>query len=240
MRRSVLGKSKIEYTQYYCNFYEGCAHGCVYCYSRMIKRKSYYEWVNPKPVLNAVELLRQDIARLSEKPKDILVSSSTDPYQPKNDRLGLTRQVLKVLIDKGLPFSILTKSASVIHDLDLFENYPKCKVGFTIITLDNLVGLSAEPFASKISDRIIALRLLKERGVKTWVSVEPILPNLEHSNPFDIVHKLSDYVDWFVFGRLNYAKVPKDYYQDMVPKLVDLCNSLGVKYLIKKELKDSV
>ena len=240
MRRHVLIKSGVEYEDYACNYYEGCQHGCKYCYSRLIKRWSYWRWVeHAQPVLDAVQLLEKDIAKLREKPKDIMVCSSTDPYQPLDRKYGLTRRILETFIDAKLPFSVLTKGAEVIKDIALFADYSNCRVGLTITTLNDDVRRHYEPYSSSVVKRLGALKKLHDAGVRTWVSVEPIFPSLKETNPIDIIEVLADGIaDEFVFGKLNYQSAPDDFYREIVPKIISKCQEIGVKFFVKRELRE--
>lgn len=148
------------------------------------------------------------------------------------------RYILPILIEYKLPFSILTKSDLVMRDLDLLKGYDNCKVGFTIITLNDSVRRLLEPMAPSIDRRIKALKKLHDEGIKTWVSVEPILPDFQWSNPIEIILKLKDFVDWWVFGRLNYVSgIKPKLYKIASDEISNICNQLGVQYLIKKEMK---
>ncbi|MFC1902651.1 radical SAM protein [Chloroflexota bacterium] len=231
----------------YCiNCYNGCEHGCRYCYGMKVTHKTYSDWVKPVPRLQLPDLLRKDIEVLNQNPpakagiKDIMVSSITDCYQPIESQHRITRQVIKLLIENELPFTILTKSASVQDDIDLFRCYDKCKVGLTIVTLDDNIRQSLEPNASPIVDRIEALRKLNQAGISTYCSVEPILPK---SNPIDIVDELRDYVDLFEFGKWNpegdtQAVVKQilgmnysgDYYIDQFKQINDYCDKNKINY----------
>jgi len=239
-RRHILSLSKVEYMDYNCNYCEGCQHGCVYCWSRRVKRITYRDWINPCLVPNTLELLERDIELL--KPSgEIYVCESTDPYQPV--ARGLTRKVIRMLMDYNLNFSILTKSAAVKNDLNLLRDYSKCRLGFTIVTLTDSVRRSVEPFASPIQAREEILKLAHDMGIRTWVSVEPILPSLVLTDPLLIISTLMDYVDWFVFGRLNYLKgvryngvfwrATNEYYAKLMKKIIDFCDAHGIKYHVK-------
>ncbi len=202
--------------------YDGCEHGCRYCYAWGIKRKKhkyYSSWTNPIPVQNVVSDLQSQLSGMKNTTKanikDIFVSSLTDCYQPIESQHRITRQVIKLLIENELPFTILTKSATVLDDIDLFKNYDKCRVGFTIVTLDDNLRQSLEPNASSIADRIEALKELRQAGISTYCSVEPILPD-KRSDPIAIVDKLKDYVDLWEFGMWN----PKDDSKRLVEKIL--------------------
>lgn len=223
----------------YCiNCYNGCEHGCQYCYGMEITHKTYSDWIKPVPRIQFPDLLRKDVEVLKQNPeikagiKDIMVSSITDCYQPLEAQHGITREVIKILIENELPFTILTKSESVLNDVDLFKGYGKCRVGLTIVTLDDTLRRSIEPKTSPIQGRIEALRELHHAGIYTYCSVEPILPE---SNPIGVIDRLRNFVDLFEFGKLNptdnyKAKPNRDYYINIFKKIETYCDKNKVPY----------
>jgi DNA repair photolyase len=220
------------------NCYNGCEHGCRYCYGMETTHKTYDEWIKPVPRLQLIDWLRKDIEVLKHHPEikadieDIMVSSITDCYQPLEAQHRITREVIKLLIENELPFTILTKNASVLSDIDLFTGYDKCKVGLTIMTLFDNIRQSIEPKASPIQDRIEALKELHQAGVYTYCSVEPILPG---SNPIEVIERVKGFVDLFEFGKLNpndnYKVSPnKEYYIDVFTKINEYCDQNKINY----------
>jgi DNA repair photolyase len=177
--KSILTKSGIEGVDYALNPYVGCAHGCVYCYASFIKRFTSHkeEWgafVDVKA--NAAEVLALQMRRA--KPGNIVSGTVTDPYQPLEERHGITRACLEVLTAYDFPVSILTKSDLVLRDLDLFRRLKDVEVGFTIAALDDEVQRIFEPRSSPASARLAALAELAGAGVKTWAFCGPLLPFL--------------------------------------------------------------
>ena len=177
--KSILTKSGIEGVDYALNPYIGCAHGCVYCYATFMKRFTGHkeEWgafVDVK--VNAGEVLARQMKRA--KWGNITSGTVTDPYQPLEERYGITRACLEVLTDYDFPISILTKSDLVLRDLDLFRRLKDVEVGFTIAALDDEVQRLFEPRSSPASARLAALAELAGAGVKTWAFCGPLLPFL--------------------------------------------------------------
>ncbi len=177
--KSILTKSGIEGVDYALNPYVGCAHGCVYCYASFMKRFTGHkeEWgafVDVK--VNAAAVLARQMRRA--KPGNIVSGTVTDPYQPLEERYGITRACLEVLTDYDFPVSILTKSDLVLRDLDLFRHLKDVEVGFTITALDEEVQRVFEPCAPPASARLAALAELAEAEVKTWAFCGPLLPLL--------------------------------------------------------------
>jgi len=99
----------------------------------------------------------------------------------------------------NLPFTILTKNELVLRDIDLFKDYQWCRVGVTVVSLDDSVRQDLEPFISSIASQINVLKELNANGISTYVSIEPMLPIAE-SIPVDIVKALRNYTNLFEFG----------------------------------------
>lgn len=181
--RSVLTQqsrhSSIPY-DYTINPYRGCLFGCSYCYaSRFVyddadKKAKWGKWVEVKK--NAVDALQRESQKLYGK--TIFFSSATDPYQPIERKLGLTRALLQALLF-AFPqrLHIQTRSPLVVRDIDLFQKFgDSLDVGISIPTDSDTVRKAFEPRAPSIGRRLAAARQLKEAGIRTIASVAPLLP----------------------------------------------------------------
>jgi len=203
--KSVLSPCRISDIPYSVNPYVGCQHGCAYCYARfMLKYHLHPEpwgsFVDAK--INAPRILAEQLRRV--KPRLVLLSSVTDPYQPVEARLHLTRRCLEQLLDFSFPVTILTKSSLVTRDIDLFQEFTSCEVGLTITTLDESVRRSFEPSASRVEERLRALETLNASGVPTYAFLGPILPILSEASFEALVEKLRDVgVGRVLVDRLN-------------------------------------
>lgn len=224
------------------NCYQGCEHGCKYCYgrSRPYKVIEYEDWINAEPRSNTPELLRKQLKGMRQvtrdKIKDIFVCSACDAYQRKELEFEITKEVIEILVANKLPFTVLTKNTNVLRDIDLFKGYGRCRVGFTIITLDEEFRKLLEPNSSPIADRCEALRILKDTKIPTYCSVEPIMPD-KRSNPIEIVDELKDCVDLFEFGKWNPkfkddvpVKYDEGWYVEIFQELNRYCDELGINY----------
>lgn len=235
--RHVLSRSKIEYVSHCLNFREGCAHGCRYCYARIMKRQDYSTWrYGSRDVDFAVALLNNDVTglrRRGEVPTGILVSSSHDPYPPGSN--GLTRQLLEILAGEELPAWVLTKGGlRALDDMDLLQ-HDGARFGVTITTHDEKVREEYEPGAACTHKRMLALINAHLRGIFTWVSVEPPLPGLDIER---LVEQCQGWLDWAVIGKLNYVK---DGHRDWIAfreEAEEAFNLAGIPYLIKSELTE--
>jgi len=168
------------------NPYRGCEHGCVYCYARP---SHAYMGLSPgldfesklfiKP--NAAALLREELTATNYQPATIALGANTDPYQPIERDYRITRQVIEVLQEFNHPFGIVTKSASVLRDLDILTEMAKrglVKVAVSLTTLDAKLARSMEPRASTPTKRLSALEILSKAGIPTVVMMGPIIPGL--------------------------------------------------------------
>lgn len=200
--KTILSKSGI--TDYCLNPYVGCPHGCRYCYAEFMKkytghRETWGEFLDVKA--NAPELLAREIR--TKKRGEVMISSVTDPYNPIERRLKLTRQCLEILLEYNWPIFIQTKSPLVLRDIDLISKFSNCSVGITITTDDDAVCKILEPHAPPISERMNALKELHAKGIRTFAFVGPILPMKDAAA---LAIKLGQYVDWIYLDKMNYQK----------------------------------
>lgn len=166
------------------NPYVGCEHGCVYCYAR--PSHSYLD-LSPgldfetrifyKP--NAVERLLAEWERPGYVCAPITLGANTDPYQPAESRLGLTRQLLEVFLEHRHPVSIITKGTLLRRDLDLLHELAAqnlCSVAVSVPTLDNELKRILEPRVPAANRRLQLLGDLVAAGVPATVMLAPVIP----------------------------------------------------------------
>jgi DNA repair photolyase len=162
----------------------GCEHGCVYCFARP---SHGYRGFSPgidfetKIVVkaNAPELLRAALARPGYEPKTIVIGSNTDPYQPVERRLGLTRRLLQIFVETRHPVGIITKSANILNDLDLLSELARIDavhVCVSVTTIDHRLARIMEPRASTPKRRLDAIRMLAARNIPCAVLASPMIP----------------------------------------------------------------
>jgi DNA repair photolyase len=168
------------------NPYRGCEHGCVYCYARPTHA---YLGLSPgldfetklRVKFEAASLLERELARPGYACQPIALGTNTDPFQPVERRLRITRGVLEVLARCRHPLTIVTKSAAVVRDLDLLAPMARqdlARVAISVTTLDGELARRLEPRAAAPHRRLQAIRQLSEAGVPTAVMVAPIIPAL--------------------------------------------------------------
>ena len=177
--KTILTRSGISGVDYALNPYVGCAHACAYCYATFMKRFTGHEeeWGTFVDVrVNAAERLAREVKRA--RPGQVLLASVTDAYQPLEEKYGLTRACLEVLVGGDLRVCILTKSALVLRDLDLLRQLRDVEVAFTVTTLDEELRRRFEPGAAPIAQRLEALAQLSAAGLETWAFCGPLLPGL--------------------------------------------------------------
>ena len=199
--KSILNKTALP-ADYAVNPYLGCLHGCVYCYARyMLKFASkpgrWGEFVEVKE--NAVEVIAGELKR--KKTGRVYLSSVTDAYQPVEEKTGLTRKLLKLLVALKFPVTVQTKSALVLRDADILARAGNSEAGFSITTLDDEAGRIFEPRASLPSERIKALEELKNHGIKTFCMIAPVLPGITDVSA--IRRRLKGISDYFIEDDLN-------------------------------------
>jgi len=166
------------------NPYRGCEHGCVYCFARPT-----HAWLGLSPGLDfetrlfakpdAAERLREELAAPRYTPAVMALGTNTDPYQPVERKLGITRQILQVLAECRHPVSIVTKSALVLRDIDIIAAMAKdglANVSLSVTTLDAALARKMEPRAPSASRRLEAIRQLSDAGIPTGVMAAPIIP----------------------------------------------------------------
>jgi len=236
-RRTLIRRSGVEWTDYNANIYRGCAHNCKYCYARLMTKRFESEpsdWQDVKTVENAVELARRDIRSLH--PGRIMFCSMTDPYQPIEAETRLARKVLEVLLHTPFHVLILTKSPLVTRDYDLIRGHRNVEVGFTITSLEDIPFW--EPYAPGNTKRIEALKKAHSIGIKTFVSIEPWIPEITH--PQSIIEKLKHSVNRFIIGSMQYCDVPRSFYVRNLPALISWLKENKIDYYLKKELRSSL
>jgi len=206
--KSILNPSKIH--DYCVNPYTGCQVGCVYCYAALFMRRysghsePWGAFVDVK--VNAPALLAKQIVKA--KRGRIWFASVCDPYQPLEERYGLTRRSLEVLAGRDFPVEIQTKSARVRRDLDVIRRIPDVEVGFTIATGDETMARLFEPGASPVGERVEVLREFKAAGVSTFAFAGPLLPG----NPEKLAALLAGAADRVLIDRMNYIPAVKEFY----------------------------
>lgn len=168
------------------NPYRGCEHGCSYCFARPT-----HAFLGLSPGLDfetkllykpdAARLLRGELRAKSYRPRVIAMGTNTDPYQPLERSMGITRSILEVLRDFSHPVSIVTKSNLIVRDVDILGPMAARRLAIaalSVTTLDRRLARAMEPRAATPERRLDAIRALTQAGVPTTVLIAPVIPGL--------------------------------------------------------------
>ena len=201
------------------NPYRGCEHGCIYCYARPT-----HEYLGFSAGLdfeskimvktNAPELLRAELESPRWQPQTLVMSGVTDPYQPVERKLRITRGCLQVLAKFRNPVAIITKNRLVTRDIDLLRELAKFKavaVNVSVTSLDPNLQRVLEPRTSSPHARLDAIKQLRSAGIPTGVMVAPVIPALtDHEVPkiLDACAKAGAQFAGYTVVRLPWAVAP--------------------------------
>ena len=171
------------------NAYRGCEHGCSYCYARpshaylgLSPGLDFESRLFAKP--DAARILEAELRRPGYECRMIALGTNTDPYQPIERRLEITRQILEVLAAANHPVGITTKSGLVVRDLDILRSMAErnlVRVFLSVTTLDRRLARRMEPRAATPKKRLETIRALSAAGIPTGVMVAPVIPGLTDS-----------------------------------------------------------
>lgn len=251
--RSILNKHKNRdawfLDDYSINPYYGCSFNCIYCYT---KGSKYGEHIMKglSAKINAPTILEKQLKRRSRKGEYgiIALSTSTEAYMQIEEKLNLTRSILKIILRYRFPVHILTKSKLVLRDMDILKKIdenarlPKdleqkldhgAIISFSISTLDEKLAKILEPGAPKPTERLETMKKFKEAGFLTGVCFIPVLPFLSDSEEQldEMIKTAAEYgVDFCLIGALTlfgsgprdcktlYYRFLEEYYPELVPK----------------------
>ncbi len=173
---------------YSLNPYQGCEHGCIYCYAR----NSHEFWgysagldFERKIVVkkNTVELLETQFGNKNWKPKPIMLSGNTDCYQPIERELELTRNILKTCLKFKHPVSIITKNSLITRDIDVLTELAEHNLVHVMISItgtDEKMRQLLEPRTASYKNRMAVLEALSKHGIPCGVMVAPIIPGINN------------------------------------------------------------
>ncbi len=184
--RSALNRVTGMPFKWTLNPYMGCVHRCTFCYVRAFERRAdrpsddrYGRSVRIKP--NVVSVLRVELGRPAWARELVLVGAATDPYQPAEGRFRLTRGCLEALAERHTPFSIITRGPLVVRDVDVLQaaaRRVRVSVSLSVPTLDEAIWRLTEPGTAPPRQRLRAVRMLADAGIRVGVALAPILPGL--------------------------------------------------------------
>ncbi len=249
-RKSLLYKSGVEYADYCINHIEGCSHGCKFpCYAMNMKKrygaiKDYKDWIKPKIVENALGLLDKEIPKLKHKIEVVHLCFMTDPFMYKQKEvIDLTLKIIKRLNDDNIRCTVLTKGIYPKELINVEKYGRNNEYSITLVSLDKNFKINFEPGSAPYEDRIKSLKYLHDKGLRTWVSMEPYPSQDLFKQDLNVILKRISFVDKIIFGKLNYnVKVPnsldnKAFYDECANTVIDFCKNRGIDYHIKHGTK---
>ncbi|WP_206362889.1 PA0069 family radical SAM protein [Stenotrophobium rhamnosiphilum] len=200
--KSIISRNEspdIPYDQS-INPYRGCEHGCIYCFARPT-----HSYLNLSPGLdfetklfykhNAAELLEKELSKPGYVCSSINLGSATDPYQPIEKKLMVTRSLLEVLARFQHPATVLTKSAMVERDIDLLAEMAQkqlVSVAISITSLRDDLKRTLEPRAASVAARFKAVRRLRDAGIPVFVLFAPVIPFVNDSELEEVIKQAAE------------------------------------------------
>jgi len=185
---------------YSANPYQGCEHGCIYCYAR----NSYEYWGYSAGVdfesrivvkKNAPQLLKKFFENKNWQPAPISLSGNTDCYQPIERKMRITRKLLEICLEYRNPVGILSKNALVLRDLDIIQELAKhnlVRVFSSITSLDEDLRKLMEPRTASYRSRLKVVETLAKNNIPTGIMNAPIIPGLNDSHMHDVLKAASE------------------------------------------------
>jgi DNA repair photolyase len=182
------------------NPYQGCEHGCIYCYAR--NTHEYWGYSagtdfeqNILVKKSAPDLLRKELNKPNWEVRPILIAGNTDCYQPIERKLKITRALLEVFQEFKHPLGVITKNSMVERDIDILQQLASenlARVTMSLTTLDETLKRIMEPRTSSVRQVLRTIRALSDAGIPVNVNVSPLIPGINHHEVFDIVKAVAD------------------------------------------------
>ena len=201
------GRAK-EYSLLAINIPTGCRHGCSYCYARKMANQYGKDFSKVTVRANLMSQLGKDVAKYAGTDKRVLLCFMCDPYQfqtsdTRHQTIDLvTRDVIELLKLNDIPFQVLTKGGMrAARDFDLYG--PNDAFATTMTFLDNKGSIAYEPYAAIPTDKIRAMIEAKSKGIRTWISLEPVI---EPEQSLAIIERTHEYCDLYKIGKLNHIR----------------------------------
>jgi DNA repair photolyase len=223
-----------EYARFALNLYRGCEHRCTYCYVPSCLRMSREDFgaaCAPRP--NILAELEKQLAKWTPD-AGVLLSFTSDPYQPAEERYRLASRALALLADHGVPALVLTKAPNRALGLDR-ELLQRVELGTTLTGIGDTAAATWEPRAELPSERERAILRAAGEGISTWISVEPVL---DPAGALAALRRLSGRVGVVKVGRWNHdARANRIDWSSFLADAVAILEAGGQKYVIKDALK---
>lgn len=226
----------LEYAPLAVNLYSGCGHRCEYCYAPASIRSTKEKFYVPQARDNIIDKLRRDAIKLQKEKQTgpVLLCFTCDPYQPIEEKYRLSREAIQILHSYSLDVMILTKGGKRANrDFDLLTS--RDWFGVTLTNLDKDLSMKWEPGAALPGERIDSLFQAHQKGIKTWVSLEPVLyPEIT----LEIIKETYKFVDVFKVGTLNYHPHARSIdWRRFAVEVKNLLLELKANYYLKEDLQ---
>lgn len=232
------GKAR-EYSPLAVNLYNGCNHGCTYCYCPSIRKTTRENYLNVQPRRNIIQELEKDCIKYCYSKKQVFICFMTDPYNSADKELKITRAAIKLFLKYKIPICILTKAGKeCLRDIDLFKKFKNnIMVGATLTFIDPKKSEKTEPYAATPKERIETLEYLKKEGIKTWASLEPVI-DIQES--LMLIEKTIDLVDVYKLGKLNHDKKSKDMdWHKFLTSAISMLRKNNKDFYVKHDLRQA-
>jgi DNA repair photolyase len=237
------------------NPYMGCAHQCTFCYVRAFERRAdrpsdsrYGSSIRVK--VNIPEVLRSEVTRRGWKREAVAIGAATDPYQPAEGRYRLTRGCLEVLSAVRNPFSIVTRGPMIVRDADILREASTradVQVNFSVPTLDREVWRRTEPGTAPPWQRLRALRVLIDAGVKAGVGMAPLMPGISDKPEMlrEVVVAARDAGAAFLWANTLYLKpgTREHFLENMArdwPEMLERYQRMYARPYVSKQVSDPI
>lgn len=233
--KSVLNKVTGMPFGWSINPYQGCFHQCVFCYARATHRyreqNGVADWgTRLGAKVNAATVLRRELSRPSWRNEHVAIGTATDPYQAIEGRYRITRGIMRELVRAETPAHVITRSPLIVRDVDLLTELSrkaKFSVCFSLPTLDADLAQRIEPTVAPPRQRLRAVRLLADAGIRVGIAIAPVLPYLtdDAAGLGEVVRAAAAAGASFAWhGALNLGDVARDAFFDYLatdqPQLV--------------------
>jgi DNA repair photolyase len=184
--RSALNRVKGMGFKWSLNPYMGCAHQCTFCYVRGFELRADRPWddrygTSIRVKVNIVDVLRKELARRSWQRETVAIGAATDPYQPAEGRYRLTRGCIQALGEARTPINLITRGPLVVRDIDVLAEASRradVSVTVSIATVDVALAAKLEPGVAPPRQRLRAVTMLTDAGIRGCVALAPVLPGL--------------------------------------------------------------
>ena len=241
IRKSLLNRSALGFL---CvNHVQGCSHGCLYpCYAFSMAKgygraKDYADWIKPRIVGNAEELLAKELRRLKEKPDFVHLCLTTDPFMYGRPEVGeLSLRLIEMINAAGIAASVLTKGTLPIELADRARFPADNTYGISLVSLSEDFRKRWEPGAAPFAERIASLRALGEAGRTALVHMEPYpTPNVIEQDLGAVLEAVG-FADSLYFGGWNYSRLTRafpdraGFYEECARKARGFCRGRGIEF----------